>query len=271
MSRIVEKYAELPKPFRKPLWQWWHKKMNKYDGDNIANFMNYGFSYLNGDPEIQLQNNDETDRYCIQLYDHVVNKAEIEGKDILEVGSGRGGGASYITRYYKPKSYTGMDITPSSIDFCNNHYKDVEDLSFKCGNAEKLPFDDNTFDFVVNVESARCYNNQDAFFSEVFRVLKPNGKLLLADMVYPEELEGLKNKFNKAGFIITTETDISPNVVAALEKDSARREHLIDTKTPKILRKSFKTFAGTVGTSRYNNFATGVFKYYSYILDKSQK
>jgi ubiquinone/menaquinone biosynthesis C-methylase UbiE len=268
MSRIVEKYAELPKPLRKPLWQYWHKKMNKIDGENQANFMNYGYENLNGAPKLELLEKDETDRYCIQLYDFVVKDADIKGKDVLEVGSGRGGGASYITRYYKPNSYTGMDITPKSIDFCNNHYKDVEGLSFKCGNAEKLPFEDNSFDFVVNVESARCYNNQQAFLNEVYRVLKPDGKLLLADMIYPKEKEGFRDMLQKAGFKATHERDISKNVVKALEKDSARREHLIDTKAPKILRKSFKTFAGTLGTSRYNNFATGVFEYWSFILSK---
>jgi len=269
MANIIEKYAELPKPLRKPLWQWWHKRMIKFDSENIANFMNYGYSNLNGDPQIVLNKDDETDRYCIQLYDHVVRKSEVSGKDMLEVGSGRGGGASYITRYYKPKLYIGMDITPKSISFCNKHYKDIKGLTFKYGNAEKLPFENNKFDFVVNVESARCYNNQDAFFKEVFRVLKSNGKLLLADMVYPEELESLKNKILKAGFIISSETNISNNVVKALEKDSARREHLIDTKAPKIFRKYFKTFAGTIGTSRYNNFATGVFQYWSFIIEKN--
>jgi len=268
MSRIVEKYAELPKPLRKPLWQYWHKKMNKIDGENLANFMNYGYENLNGEAKLELQKNDESDRYCIQLYDHVVNKADLKDKQVLEVGSGRGGGASYIARYYNPKSYTGMDITPRSIDFCNKHYKNVENLNFTCGNAEKLPFDDASFDFVVNVESARCYNNQQAFLKEVYRVLKPDGKLLLADMIYPKEKEGFRKMLENAGFKTAHENDISKNVVKALEKDSARREHLIDTKAPKILRKSFKTFAGTLGTSRYNNFATGVFEYWSFILDK---
>jgi len=270
MSRIVEKYAELPKPLRKPLWQWWHKKLNKYDSGNIANFMNYGFEYLNGDVRIQLKNQDEADRYCIQLYDHVVNKFDLKTKNVLEVGAGRGGGASYITRYYEPKTYIGMDITKSSIDFCNNHYKDVEGLTFKCGNAEKLPFDDNSFDYVVNVESARCYNNQIAFFNEVFRVLKPAGKLLLADMIYPAEMDNLRSIIEQSRFNVLQETNISRNVVSSLEKDSERREHLIDTKTPKFLRKSFKTFAGTLGTSRFNNFATGVFQYWSFVLEKQK-
>lgn len=268
MSRIVEKYAELPKPLRKPLWQWWHKKMNQYDGENAANFMNYGYEKLNGDARLELKDDDEASRYCIQLYDHVVNRADVKGKLVLEVGSGRGGGASYITRYYEPKNYTGMDITPSSIDFCSKHYKEVEGLDFKCGNAEKLPFDDNSFDFVVNVESARCYSDQPAFFSEVNRVLKADGKLLMADMRYPNEMAELRKMFDDAGFKTVHETNISKNVVAALEKDSARREHLIDTKAPKMLRSSFKTFAGTLGTSRFNNFANGVFQYWSFVMEK---
>lgn len=241
--------------------------MNKYDGENAVNFMNYGYESLNGDPKLKLLNGDESDRYCIQLYDHVVNRADLKGKKILEVGSGRGGGASYITRYFKPKTYVGMDISESSIDFCNEHYE-VDGLSFKCGIAEKLPFEDNEFDFVVNVESARCYNDMQAFFNEVYRVLKPDGKLLIADMIYPKELDDFNSRLANSKFKKVHETNISKNVVAALEKDSERREHLIDTKAPKILRKSFRTFAGTKGTSRYNNFATGVFQYWSFVCEK---
>ena len=270
MSIIVEKYAELPKLLRKPLWQWWHKKINKYDKENIAKFMNYGFEHLNEDISIQLKDQDETDRYCIQLYDHVVNQVVLKTKDVLEVGAGRGGGASYITRYYEPKSYIGMDICKSSIDFCNNHYKNVDRLTFKCGNAEKLPFGDNSFDFVVNVESARCYNNQVAFFNEVFRVLKSDGKLLIADMIYPAEIDNFRNIIKQSGFNTLVETNISQNVISGLEKDSERRENIIDTKAPKFLRKSFKTFAGTLGTSRYKNIATGIFQYWSFVLEKQK-
>lgn len=270
MSRIIEKYAELPKILRKPLWQWWHKKMNKFDNGNIANFMNYGYAYLDDKESIPLKEEDEADRYCIQLYDHVVNKVDLKSKDVLEVGAGRGGGASYISRYYAPKSFTGMDITKSSIDFCNKHYKHIDELNFKCGNAEKLPFDDNSFDFVINVESARCYNDQEAFFREVYRVLKPDGKLLLADMVYPSEIENLRNIMQQAGFKTAQEENILKNVVVGLEKDSARREELIDQKIPGFMKSSFKTFAGTLGTSRYNNFATGVFQYLSFVLEKEE-
>lgn len=267
MSKIVEKFAELPKPLRRPLWKWWHRTMNKYDSENAANFLNYGYECLEEGPRLELKAEDECNRYCAQLYDHVVNKADLKSKTVLEVGSGRGGGASYISRYYKPQSYIGMDISASSIRFCNKHYR-VDNLSFVHGIAESIPFADSSFDFVVNVESARCYNDMQAFFNEVYRVLRPGGKLLLADMLYPHELENFNKRIDQAGFKRISEKNISQNVVAALDKDSERRERLIDTKMPKFLRPAFKTFAGTVGTSRYNNFATGIFQYWSYLLEK---
>ena len=267
MTQIVENFAELPKFLRKPLWQWWHRKMNKYDSDNAANFMNYGYESLNGETRLELKDEDEVNRYCIQLYDHVVNKAELEGKKVLEVGCGRGGGASYISRYYKPEIYIGMDISESSIKFCNEHYN-VDNLSFIHGVAESIPYEDNSFDLIVNVESARVYSDIRAFFNEVYRVLRPGGKLLLADMIYPHELENFNKRIDNAGFKRNSEKNISSNVVAGLDKDSERREYLIDKKIPKFLRKSFKTFAGTVGTSRYNNFANGTFQYWSYVLEK---
>jgi ubiquinone/menaquinone biosynthesis C-methylase UbiE len=267
MTKIVEKYAELPKSLRKPLWKWWHRVMNKYDSDNAAKFMNYGYESLDGDSRPELKVDDEPDRYCIQLYDYVVNKADLEGKKVFEVGSGRGGGASYISRYFKPDSYIGMDISKSSFKFCSKHYN-VDNLSFAHGIAESIPFEDSSFDFVVNVESARCYNDMQAFFNEVYRLLRPGGQLLLADMVYPHELEDFNKRIDRAGFKRISEKNISSNIVAALDKDSARREHHINKNIPKIMRKSFKTFAGTVGTSRYNNFASGIFQYWSYILEK---
>jgi len=107
-----------------------------------------------------------------------------------------------------------------------------------------------------------------AFFNEVYRVLRPGGKLLLADMIYPSELENFNKRIDKAGFKRHSEKNISSNVVAGLDKDSERREHLIDAKIPRFLRKSFKTFAGTIGTSRYQNFANGTFQYWSYVLEK---
>lgn len=268
MSLIPDLYAELPTPIRKPIWQIWHKVMIRYDTDVKANYMNYGYQGLNGDPHLHLNELDENDRYCIQLYDHVVNRADILNKDVLEVGSGRGGGASYISRYYNPKSYTGLDISGSIIDFCNNHY-DVNGLSFKKGIAENLPFDAAQFDAVVNVESARCYSSLTTFFNEVYRVLKEDGKFLFTDMIRPRDVERVKSKLKECGFRALHETEITANVIEALDRDTHRRVSLIRKKVPGFLVNSFNTFAGAKGTERYNSFTNGTYEYWSFVLEKA--
>ncbi len=267
MSSIADRYAELPRPIRRPIWQIWHKVMIRFDKDVTANFMNYGYQSLNGNPHLELLERDENDRYCIQLYDHVVNRTEIQNKHVLEVGSGRGGGASYISRYYKPKSYTGLDISASIIDFCNDYY-DVEGLSFKKGVAEKLPFESQSFDAVVNVESARCYRSLTTFFNEVARVLRDDGKFLFADLIRPREVADVKRKLAECGFRIVHETEITANVVEALDRDTHRRETLIRKRVPGFMVGSFLAFAGTKGTERYRSFTDGTYSYWSYVLDR---
>ena len=249
MSFFVENYCEFPNVVRKPMWQLWHKLMIRFDKDIAANFMNYGYGSLYDDTPVKLNKEDEINRYCIQLYDHLARKTDFESKDILEVGSGRGGGASYIARYYKPKSYTGLDISGSVIDFCNLYYN-IPGLFFVKGIAEKEPFENNSFDIVMNVESARCYSSLSVFFLEVARVLRPGGYFLFADMMYKGEVVDMRLIIKECGFEITGEQNITPNVVEALDKDTLRREMLIHEKIPGFLKKSFFRFAAIKGSER---------------------
>ncbi|MBN1415860.1 MAG: class I SAM-dependent methyltransferase [Bacteroidales bacterium] len=269
MSMIVENYCELPNIIRKPMWQVWHKLMIRFDKDIAANFMNYGFENLNIEEQpIKLIREDEKNRYCIQLYDHLARNADLKNKDVLEVGSGRGGGASYIARYYQPKTYTGLDLSGSVIDFCNLYYN-IPGLVFVKGVAEKEPFSNNSFDVVLNVESARCYSDLSIFFHEVSRVLRPTGYFLFADLMHQGEVGEMRSKLKKCGFEITGEQNITPNVIEALGKDTERRERLIHEKIPGFLKKSFLRFAATKGTERYDSFRNGKFEYWSFRLKKS--
>lgn len=255
----------MPNFIRKPMWQIWHRLLLRFDKDSNVYFMNYG--YENGTP-VKLNKEDEDDRYCIQLYDHVVESIDLKKLDVLEVGSGRGGGASYITRYKQPNSYTAMDICKGTIEFCNGYYN-VPGLKFVKGEAEKQPFKDSSFDAVVNVESARCYGNISTFFKEVHRVLRPEGKFLFADMVDHGEVEEIKEKLAATGFKIVSSTEITKNVVKALEVDNERREKMIEKKAPKALQSSFKEFAGVKGSPRFDSFSNGTYQYYSFVLQKN--
>jgi len=249
------------------MWRIWHNLLIRFDKDKTVNFMNYGYAGLNGDKPIELKSEDEKNRYCIQLYDHVVSNKILENKQVVEVGSGRGGGAHYISRYYKPLTYTGIDISSSVIRFCNRFYK-VPGLSFLEGRAEKLPVESNSCDAVVNVESARCYASIDAFFKEVHRVLRMDGHFLFADMIEKEEVADIREKLKLCGFEINRETDITKNVAKGLELDNERRASLIEKRIPGMLQKLFSNFAGTKGTRRFESFSNGKFEYWSFDLRK---
>jgi len=268
MSNIVDLYCSFPVALRRPMWKIWHRLLIRFDHDQAVNFMNYGYAPLNGEKQVQLQRTDERDRYCIQLYDHVVRRVDLENKKVLEVGSGRGGGASYIKRYYRPMEYTGVDISPGVIEFCNRHYN-TKGLSFREGRAEKIPAGDEAYDAVVNVESARCYSDLSQFFREVNRVLVKDGVFLFADMIENNKTEEIKSKLNASGFSIRNEEEITANVLKGLELDNQRREELINARVPSFLRNYFRTFAGTRGTKRFESFRNASYRYMSFVLVKT--
>lgn len=268
MKKIVEKYVELPVAIRKPLWQLWHWLITRFDRGEEATFMNYGFAVGDGDPRPELAPEDEADRYCIQLYDHVARQGEIEGSHVLEVGAGRGGGAAYIARYFRPQTYTAMDISQHVVNFCARRHRAVSNLRFVRGVAEELPFANASFDVVVNVESARCYASISDFFRETHRVLRPGGRFLFADMIKREDVSGLAPLLERCGFLIKSSSNISDRVVRSLDQDHERRAALISRQTPAFLHSAFAEFAGTKGSDRYASFATGRMEYWSFCLRK---
>ena len=71
-------------------------------------FMNYGYAPATANVDVPpLQSSDERDRLCIQLYLHAIDHFDLQDRDVLEVGSGRGGGALFISRYLQPRSMRG--------------------------------------------------------------------------------------------------------------------------------------------------------------------
>jgi SAM-dependent methyltransferase len=153
-----------------------------YGGEILWTYMNYG--YLPADGKLVTLDKDDnvsarvknSDIYSIQLYHAVVSVVECEGKNLLEVGSGRGGGASYVSRYLKPKDVTGVELSSQAVQLANRIHKGVPNLHFVQGDAcnlKNLP--DNSYDVVFNVESSHCYPDFKKFLSEVHRVLTPGG------------------------------------------------------------------------------------------------
>src|SRR5689334_18765125 len=110
--------------FRKIIWKPFYEILAKKFKITDWHFMNYGFAFAAGEPALPLRAHDEIDRYPIQLYHYLASKVKIEGKEVLEVGSGRGGGSSYINRYLSPKKITALDIASNAVKWAKDHHKE---------------------------------------------------------------------------------------------------------------------------------------------------
>lgn len=246
-----------------PVIRRWYDQMSRIDRGRNMTFMNYGWAGLDAGREpLALHPDDESNRYSIQLYDHVAGAVDLRGLDVLEVGCGRGGGASWIIRYLGPRTMTGLDFSTRGIEFCREHYS-TPGLSFVVGDAQELDFGPESFDAVVNIESSHCYRSMKQFFSSVFRILRPGGYFLYADYHSENRRREIRRLLAESGMVMIREENISPNVLRALELDNARKAGLIDGNVPRIFRKFFYEFAGMEGTHTFNSTLRSGEKVYS--------
>ena len=269
LRQTLDAFARSSPRFRRLMMRTWYESLVKLDRDKDITFMNYGYSDLeaNGDAP-SLNESEQLNRYSIQLYHHVAAAVDLRDKDVVEIGSGRGGGAAYISSNLKPKTMLGIDISRNAVDFCNNYYSNG-DLSFSHGDAEKIPLADATVDAVVNLESSHCYGSMMQFLSEVRRILRPGGYFLFSDHRDQHRTQALREQLKDAGLEVERETDITTNVVRALELDNDRKQQMIKRKCPKMLRKEAGEFAALKGTRTFASFKSGESRYLSFVLRKN--
>ena len=250
----------------KKLWHGWYQHLARHYRAADWTFMNYGFDDEAG--RLKLDPMDERDRACIQLYNLVAGAVPLHGLNVLEVGSGRGGGASFIARYLKPASLTGVDLSEEAVQFCGRTHR-IRGLHFETGDAESLPFGSDVFDAVVNIESSHCYPHLSVFFNEVARVLKSGGHFLYADLRARDQVDSWRQTLKGSGLTIKAEADITSGVIRGLDADNDRKRAIIERTVPKILHNPVRDFAALRGSKMYNAFLSGSLAYHRFVLKKS--
>ena len=230
-------------------------------------FMNYGYAEPTRLKTCPLAPQEEAERYCAQLYHHVVGNVDLDGKDVLEVSCGRGGGAAYLRRHFSPRIVTGIDIAPAAIAFCRRVHR-MPGLCFIQGDAEALPVFDRSCDVVVNVEASSLYGDIARFFAEVERVLRPGGVFLYADLCSTEDMAGLRTALAGSGLQVVGEEDIAANVYLGLELDAVRRAAAVRHIVPWPLRGPANVFVGAPGTRYPVRLGSGRLGYWFFLLRK---
>ena len=267
LSNIFAFFLKISPGLKRSVWKKLYQYLaKKYPTAEWA-FMNYGYEPGDQATKIPLKEEEERDRYMIQLYHHVATAIDLTGKDVLEVGSGRGGGASYIKRYLNPKTMTGIDYAINAIEFSNKQHS-VEGLTFIHGDAENLPLANASVDAIVNIESSHCYGSMKKFVGQVHRVLRPGGYFLFADLRPSDAIDELDTTFSALGFEVLKKELISKEVVNAMEAFHEYKIAFFQNMVKGWLKKPLNAFAGVKGSNIHKLLGNGEMVYYHYVLQK---
>lgn len=263
---ILERLFANP-TIRKAIWRLWYPFLTRRLSSEEVLFLNYAFET---EPPVglALAAEDEPNRACIQLYHHVASQVELCGKDVLEVSCGHGGGASWIARTMKPARYTGLDLNPTGIAFCQQRHR-VDGLNFVQGDAQKLPCADASLDVVISVEASHCYPDFAGFLREVARVLRPSGHFLYADFRFENDRAAWLHDLEQTPLELVKTRDIRCEVLRGMQINAARSDALIVERLPRFLHSLGRDFAGLPGARVYEALKSGELSYRSWCLRKS--
>ena len=115
------------------------------------------------------------------------------GDTVLDLGSGAGNDVFIARRLVGENGKViGLDFTDEMLDKANRNneklgYKNIE---FRKGDIENMPVEDNSVDVVISNCVLNLVPDKKKAFSEIFRVLKPDGHFCVSDIVQNGKLPG---------------------------------------------------------------------------------
>jgi ubiquinone/menaquinone biosynthesis C-methylase UbiE/uncharacterized protein YbaR (Trm112 family) len=119
----------------------------------------------------------------LSTYGHVsvveASRPFIEGKVLLDIGCGSGGSGALFA--YRGAKYIGIDHSGNAARYALRHLRAVEGIGFTVqGNAEALPLRSDSIDVVYSNGVLHHTPNITTAMDEVYRVLKPGGRAIIA-------------------------------------------------------------------------------------------
>lgn len=252
---------------RKAIWRLWYPFLTRRLRREEVLFLNYAFE-TEPPMALPLSVSDEPHRACIQLYHHVATQVELRGLKVLEISCGHGGGAAYLQRTLQPAHYTGLDLNPTGIRFCQERHQ-ADQLTFLQGDAENLPFAAQSFDAVINVEASHCYPHFPRFLAEVARVLRPGGHLLYADFRFADGIAQWEQALAATSLNKIQTRIINGEVRRGMDRNSTRSQDLLGRHLPGFLQNLGRDFAGVQGSRIYQAIVSGELSYRSYCFQKA--
>ncbi|CAH58504.1 bifunctional demethylmenaquinone methyltransferase/2-methoxy-6-polyprenyl-1,4-benzoquinol methylase UbiE [Ehrlichia ruminantium] len=144
---------------------------------------------------------------------------------LLDVACGTGDIAVKVANYKKDVDIVVCDININMLNRGRNNAVNANILNLKwvCGNAEQLPFYDNTFDYYTISFGIRNVSNRQLALNEAYRILKPGGKFICLEFSPLKKNHCLYTLYNFYSF------KVIPNIGQLVAKDRASYQYLVDS------------------------------------------
>ncbi|HMK66847.1 MAG TPA: methyltransferase domain-containing protein [Thermodesulfobacteriota bacterium] len=113
-----------------------------------------------------------------------------EGLTVLDVSSGRGTQSIFYAKEFGAR-VTGIDISGEMVRTAALNARQAEmdgKVQFRIGDSQNLPFEDNHFDVVINECAVGIPDDSQKVLTEMVRVAKPEGKILIHESTWREQL-----------------------------------------------------------------------------------
>jgi SAM-dependent methyltransferase len=225
-------------------------------------FLNYGY-VADGSTRRCPESTRDVEDVSANLALEVIGATDLKGKDVLDVGCGRGGTIALIARRFPfTRSITGIDLAPQAIAFCRQAHASAG-ATFLIGDAESLPVPDSSIDVLLSIESACVYPHVHRFYRQAHRVLRRGGSFLYADCLDAQVVESRKAFLSCIGFHISDFRDITANVLLSCDQtawdryeDARRGAPLDDTSATNLAN-----LICVPGSRKYRKFLDGLRRY----------
>lgn len=150
------------------------------------------------------------DKLLARFYFHFTQKPVVsllnlhENPCFLDIGCGPGWAVRYAGSLAKNKGkFYGIDISSKMIEKAEKNCAGYENIYFYKADAAALPFESDFFDFIMCTNSFHFYFSPSKVLNEVYRVLKPGGKIYILDVTadgfYGKMVKWLRKK--ERGFV----------------------------------------------------------------------